>query len=76
MGIFRALIVAAFISARAAGANAIGDAPELAAPGPAAVGLTEKAIVHRDQVDPLRAACEPTHCHERSIAAPHGVVPR
>ena len=42
MGIFRALIVAAFISARAAGANAIGDAPELAAPGPAAVGLQKR----------------------------------
>jgi len=58
MGIFRALILAAFILARAAGANAIGDAPELAAPGPAAVGLTEKAIVHRDQVDPMRAVAD------------------
>jgi predicted dienelactone hydrolase len=41
-----------------AAANANGDAPVLAAPGAAAVGLTEKAIVHRDQVDPMRTVAD------------------
>ena len=54
--IFRAPILAAFITARVAAANV--DAPELAAPGAASVGLTEKVIVHRDQVDPMRAVAD------------------